>query len=548
MNLFKKLSLRGKVLILTELVLLVLAAVSVFQVHNLSETQKATKAAGFKNAALNMGALIGKKFRLKYNQVQTIAENRTFFGSDKKDMAYVLNRFVERNDGYSLIVFADKEGNFVAANNTNPDGDEIKSEILEGANFKGQAWFDRALAEEYTDDEDKLLIGSYVGSIGFDDLVAKVNGENSFGNHFSTAVTNLNGEVVGVMTTRLDFKWVENSFVDLFNTMRDEGFPSTRIILTDAVGNSVVDFQPSLKEGKTGFDRLKFNQSVKPLFGKELKKIAEGSAGIYNHDGYVGGYSSMVNDVVASFGWGIIITVDTDELLGNLSSSINIFYVMVTGILLLAMIFVWFFVDRISQSLVKMVVLLKERVENSHETSEKLSKVSDELASGASEQAAAVQETVASMTEMTSMINQTSKHVVESEDLAKEVNVRTQEGSEIMEEMVKSMHSIQEANEQLHEMKKIISEITDKTKVINDIVFKTQLLSFNASIEAARAGQHGRGFAVVAEEVGNLAQMSGNAANEIAALLQKSEDQVGQIVENTASRVEQGQEVSGKAL
>ncbi|RYZ87541.1 MAG: hypothetical protein EOP04_11470 [Proteobacteria bacterium] len=48
--------------------------------------------------------------------------------------------------------------------------------------------------------------------------------------------------------------------------------------------------------------------------------------------------------------------------------------------------------------------------------------------------------------------------------------------------------------------------------IINEIVFKTQLLSINASIEA---GQHGKGFAVPAGEVGNLAQMSGNAAKEI---------------------------------
>jgi len=128
------------------------------------------------------------------------------------------------------------------------------------------------------------------------------------------------------------------------------------------------------------------------------------------------------------------------------------------------------------------------------------------------------------------------------------VTQKANNGMNVMNQMVESMSSIQQANQQLQQMSEIIQEIGNKTNVINDIVFKTQLLSFNASIEAARAGQHGRGFAVVAEEVGNLAKMSGNAAQEISSLLQDSEKQVSDIVRSTSDRVSTGKNVTEQAL
>jgi methyl-accepting chemotaxis protein len=100
------------------------------------------------------------------------------------------------------------------------------------------------------------------------------------------------------------------------------------------------------------------------------------------------------------------------------------------------------------------------------------------------------------------------------------------------------MKEIERNNQDILAIVKVISEIESKTKVINDIVFQTKLLSFNASVEAARAGEQGKGFAVVAEEVGNLAQMSGNSAKEIALLLEESTKKVELIVSNTKSKVD----------
>ncbi len=183
------------------------------------------------------------------------------------------------------------------------------------------------------------------------------------------------------------------------------------------------------------------------------------------------------------------------------------------------------------------------------ESASSMSSLSTELSSCATEQAAAVQETASSLEEISAMVRRNSDNAnnAKSSSMASLQSVKN--GQQSVSNMLSAMEEINsnndafnafmaKNNDELSEMVKVITNISDKTKVINDIVFQTKLLSFNASVEAARAGEQGKGFAVVAEEVGNLAQMSGNAANEIKGLLDESIIKVNQIVNTTKSQVE----------
>jgi methyl-accepting chemotaxis protein len=178
-----------------------------------------------------------------------------------------------------------------------------------------------------------------------------------------------------------------------------------------------------------------------------------------------------------------------------------------------------------------------------------LGAMSSELSSCATEQAASVQETASSLEEISAMIRRNSDHTSNALQSSSESLASVQKGQQAVSNMMEAMKEInvnnnafndfmKKNNDELREMVNVITNISEKTKVINDIVFQTKLLSFNASVEAARAGEQGKGFAVVAEEVGNLAQMSGNAANEIKGLLEESIVKVNEIVGNTKSQVE----------
>ena len=69
-------------------------------------------------------------------------------------------------------------------------------------------------------------------------------------------------------------------------------------------------------------------------------------------------------------------------------------------------------------------------------------------------------------------------------------------------------------------------EMSGMIAVIAKIARQTNMLALNASIEAARAGQHGKGFAVVAEEVRNLAKSSNESAERIAELVTGASKQI----------------------
>jgi len=87
-------------------------------------------------------------------------------------------------------------------------------------------------------------------------------------------------------------------------------------------------------------------------------------------------------------------------------------------------------------------------------------------------------------------------------------------------------------------LKEESTRIEEISNTINEIADKTNLLSLNASIESARAGDAGRGFAVVADEISKLADISISSAKEIGGIIQMSvrriNDASRQIVETSA--------------
>ena len=232
------------------------------------------------------------------------------------------------------------------------------------------------------------------------------------------------------------------------------------------------------------------------------------------------------------------------------ASLTNITVIGMLGILLLSCIVaaLIFQIVRVStRSISNGIENLKKQSIATSEIAGALKKDSHSLSETVLEQAASVLKTGAAVNQITSMVNRTAENANGSSQIAKNATSKAHEGQATMQRLVSAMQNIQESNSQLQNIAAIIAQINTKTAVINDIVSKTELLSLNASIESARAGEHGKGFAVVAEEVGNLAKVSGKSANEIQELITKSQEQVDKILELTKMRIEEGKKVTSEA-
>ncbi len=185
---------------------------------------------------------------------------------------------------------------------------------------------------------------------------------------------------------------------------------------------------------------------------------------------------------------------------------------------------------------------LRDGVESSttsvHELNAQIRRVAE---SGDSVQQAA-EETASSIAQMDHTIREVGEHVGGASKLTEQVSQSADEGARAVGATIEGIAQIKtetsEAKTALEGLADRIGAIGEIASVINGISDETNLLSLNAAIIAAQAGEHGKAFAVVAEQVKTLARRTTASTKEIESLIGSVEQQSATAVKAMAAGID----------
>ncbi len=219
-----------------------------------------------------------------------------------------------------------------------------------------------------------------------------------------------------------------------------------------------------------------------------------------------------------------------------------------------------------NRSLLDVLESVKDSIVELTEFSATIQSTAVRLQDDMSEQGGSLEQTGAAIDEVSATIESISDNARRQEetirrnkdlllDYITSINRITEAAKSAVQLSYKSQGQTQLTRKNLEEVREVMMKIMESsgaikeiTEVINDISEKTNLLSLNASIEAARAGQYGRGFAVVADEIGKLADSSIQQSKSIQAMIRDTVEQIeretGLIINSSGSILDVEQAVN----